>query len=193
MGTYGRNFDFRIPPDGDERFGRYCTPITGSKIPIGAPVVSDIPVGFNPLGLQVLKLAKGPQAPPKTGGGILLYEYAPAAFAGLDEHLVTYSDLDTVPLGAAAQVIHHPGVKAVLTNTANTPYPDFTAQFRSGPRVMVAGLGATPSVGVGDFLTPSSGDDVNGYWEKTASATNAWLVVTKVDSARQEVEAEMLF
>jgi hypothetical protein len=57
---------------------------------------------------------------------------------------------------------------------------------------MVAGLGATPTLQVGDYLTPGTGNDSAGYWAETASAANAWLVVTLVDSARQEVEAELL-
>ena len=196
MSTYGRNFAFRIPPDGDERFGRYSVPATGTKFPIGAPVVADTPVTpttTGPLGLQVVKLAKGPQAPPKAGGGLVVYEFGPAAFAGVDPFLVTFSDLDQVPLGAAVQVVHHPGIKVAFTNTSNAAYPDFTATFRSGPRVMVAGMGATPSVAVGNYLTPSSGDDTDGYYETNGTAANAWLTVTSVDVGRQEVEAEMAF
>lgn len=193
MGSYGRNFDFRIPPDGDERFGRFCVPAAGSRIPQGAPLKSDYTAGVNTLGLQLVELATGEQAPPKAGAGILVYEFAPAAFAGLDAQLVTYSDLDRAPLSAAVQVVHHPGVKVVFANTANSAYFDFSPTFQSGPRIMIAGLGATPSIHAGDLLSPGQGNDTDGYYIKTSTAANAWFIVTKVDAARQEVEAEMLF
>lgn len=193
MGTYGRNFEFRIPPDGNERLGRYSVPSTGSKLPIGVPVRADVSAGFNSIGLQLVELANGEQAP-KQDSGILVYEYGPAAYAGDDQNLITYSDKDTVPLGAAVQVVHHPGLKVVFTNTTNTAYADFTATFNSGPRVMVQGMGATPTLAVGNYLTPSSvSNDTVGYYMKTATASNAWFVVTKVDASRGEVEALMTF
>jgi hypothetical protein len=58
---------------------------------------------------------------------------------------------------------------------------------------MVAGLGATPTVAIGDYLTPGAGDDVSGYWAETATAANGWLVVTKVDADRGELEARLNF
>lgn len=193
MGTYGRNFEFRIPPDGDERYGRYCVPSTGNKLPIGVPVKATTNTA-NALGLQQVLLATGEQAPGKSGCGIAVYEYGPAAYAGVDPYLVTYSDRDTIPLGAAIQVVHHPGIKVVFTNTTNTAYVDFTATFQSGPRIMVNNaFAATPNISVGSYLTPGIGDDTNGYYQITTTAANAWFVVTKVDSTRLEVEAEMTF
>ena len=58
---------------------------------------------------------------------------------------------------------------------------------------MVAGLGATPTVVVGDYLRPGVGDDTSGYWTETATEADGWLVVTSVDATRQEVEARMTF
>jgi hypothetical protein len=51
-------------------------------------------------------------------------------------------------------------------------------------------MGATPTVKVGDLLSPGTGTDVAGYWAVNATAANAWLRVTNVDAARQMVEAE---
>ena len=34
---------------------------------------------------------------------------------------------------------------------------------------------------------------LTGYWVETATAANAWLVITAVDASRGEVEAEMTF
>lgn len=190
MSSYGRNIAFRKPPESENRDGRYCV---ATALALGVPVKIDNSAGFNTIGLQTLALATGAQAPVASGCGLIIYEYAPAAFAGNDPNLILYSDKDTAPAGGAVQLIHGVGVKVVFTNTDNAAYPDFTATFHSGPRVMVAGFGATPTVAVGDYLTPGVGDDTSGYWAETGSATNAWLRVTHIDTTRHEVEAEFLF
>ena len=53
-------------------------------------------------------------------------------------------------------------------------------------------LGATP-VEPGDMLTPGAGNDTDGYWKKTDTAGDAWLIVTKVDTNRGEIEALLNF
>lgn len=190
MSTYGRNFEFRVPPHGTNRAGRFCVPSTGTRIPIGAPVKADTGAGLNTLSLQTVALATGAQAPVKGLSGIAVYEYGPAAFAGDDPFLTTYSDKEDVPLAAAIQVVSGLDVKVVFRNTASSTF--LNTRSYTG-RTFVAGVGATPTVAVGDFLTPGDGNTTTGFWKKDASATNAWLVITKVDSARDEVEARMLF
>ena len=82
-------------------------------------------------------------------------------------------------------------VKIVLRNTSDETFLQTRAYTG---RVMVAGIGiATPTLAVGDYLTPGTGDDDNGYWAETATAANAWLVITKVDNDRGEVEARLTF
>ena len=188
--SYGRNFEFRVPPRSGERSGRYYLD-EASAIPIGAPVLVDVAGDEDDMGLLPVNLATGAQDRPKSGlGGIVVYEHAPAAYAGNDPYLTTYSDIDTVPVGKAVQVISGDTVKVVLRNTDDETFlntRDYTG------RVMVAGLGATLSLAVGDYLTPSDGDDDNGYWEETATESEAWLVVTKVDNDRGEVEARFAF
>lgn len=190
MGTYGRNFDFRIPPQSENRAGRFAAPASGTPIPIGAPVVTDLTAGSNALGLQVVKLATTGETPVGGRAGIAVFEYAPAAFAGDDPFLTTYSDKDTVPLGGALQVVSGPYVKVVFTNTVAR---SFLGQRNYAGRIMVAGLGATPTVVVGDFLAPGTGSDSAGYWAEVGSAASAWMIVTSVDTTRGEVEARMLF
>lgn len=206
MSTYGRNFEFRVPPRARERKGRFATPTTllsgsgaggGSAapqaglIPMGAPVIADNAAGVTPdMGLQVVKLATGAQAPLQGLSGIALFEYAPAAFAGFDPVLTTYSDLGVVPPGKALQVISGQDIKVVFTNVDTFV---FLGQRTYQGRTMVAGMGATPTVAVGNFLTPGSGDDADGYWAVTATEADAWLVVTGVDSVRQQVEAQLVF
>lgn len=187
--SYGKNFEFRVHPTSTNRSGRYYLSET-SAVVIGAPVVLNAD-GENDLGLAPVELATGSQAAPKPGkGGILVYEYAPAAFAGDDPQLVLYSDKDTAPAGAAVQVVNGADVKIVLRNTDDSTFLN-TRDYEG--RTMVAGLGATPTLAVGDYLTPGVGNDNSGYWAETGTAANAWLVITKVDAERGEVEARLAF
>jgi hypothetical protein len=192
MTTYGRNFGFRIAPQTENRFGRFSTPAAGNPIPIGVPVMADTGAGIDPLGNQILRVAPAGTLTTATAmAGILVYEYAPAAFAGFDPLLTTYSDLGVVPLGKAAQVIAgSPSVKFWL---ANTVAASFLGSRNYAGRTMVPGIGATPTVQVGNFLIPGTGDDVNGWWNSTATQAGAWAVITSVDTVRAEVEARILF
>lgn len=204
MATYGRNFGFRIAPRSESRAARFATNATALSgagtagtgatgsglIPIGAPVVADTAVGLDTLGRQIVKMPAASAAPIPGLSGIAVYEYGPAAFAGHDPQLDTYSDLGVVPPGAALQVVSGPYVKVVFTNT----WPEFFLMVRQYPgRQMVPGIGATPTVIVGDYLVPGQGDDTDGYWTSTGTAAGAWLVITGVDTVRLQVEARMLF
>lgn len=208
MATYGRNFDFRVPPLPQHRNGRHVAPATllsgsgagggtaaGSKsgaglIPIGAPVVWDLTAGQDGVLRQYVKLATIGEAPVVGQSGVLVYEYGPAAYAGHDPFTTTYSDLDAAPLGAPVVVVSGTEAKFVLTNTvANL----FLGVSSYPGRVMVNGFGATATVAVGDYLVPGNGNDTDGYWESQSSATGAWAVITGIDTTRLEVEARMLF
>jgi hypothetical protein len=188
MSTYGRNFEFRVPPEGAERAGRYS--LGGSDpLAIGAPVV--VTGATDASGrLVVTKAAADADKPLPGQGGVLVYEYGPAAYAGDDPQLTTYSDKSTVAVGEAVQVVNGDGVKVVLRNTAASTF--LTLRNYAG-RTMVAGLGATPTLQVGDKLCPGTGNDSAGYWKETSDAAKAWLVVTKVDTTRGEVEARLNF
>jgi len=59
--------------------------------------------------------------------------------------------------------------------------------------VMVAGVAATSTVEVGEFLTPGVGTDDDGYWAVTTDPTEAWLVVTHVDGSTGLCEAILNF
>jgi hypothetical protein len=209
MGTYGRNLEFRVPPISEYRMARYAanaTPLSGTGaagtgttgggyIPLGAPVIADTAAGLDSYGRQVVKLAtsadpSGDVPPPALGAGLAVYEWAPAAFAGTDPLLTTYSDLDYCPAGRAVQVVHGNHVKVVLFNTVAEL---FLGQRRYNGRNMVAGIGATPTVQIGNYLIPGQGDDVDGYWLSTATAAGAWMVITGIDLVRVSVEARMLF
>lgn len=188
--SYGRNFEFRVPPHGGQRGARYALADGVTGLPIGAAVAAT--GSEDDHGRLLVELAADGAAPVAGINGIAVYEHGPAAFAGDDPILTTYSDKDTVPADAAVQVVSGDTVKVVLRNTADRTFLN-TRSYEG--RTMVAGLGATPTVAIGDYLEPygASASDTNGYWKETATASNAWLVVTHVDSARNELEARMLF
>lgn len=190
MGTYGRNFEFRIPPRAERRHGRYSVPTTGTKIPMGAPVRATDDADPTALDLQPVTLLTSATPPVPGMCGLVLFEHAPAAFAGVDPFLTTYSDLGDVPLGSAVQVIHGSEIKVVFKNTVEN---DFLDARTYAARTMVAGMGATPTIAVGDLLTPGPGNDTDGYWQRTAVAANGWLRVVHLDLVRLEVEAEFVF
>lgn len=187
--SYGNNFEFRVSPKSSNRSGRYY--LADVELPIGVPVKLNAD-GENDLGLAPVELATGDQVAPKPGkGGVLVYEYGPAGYAGDDPSLTTYSDKDTAPAGAAVQVVNGIDVKVVLRNTEDETFLN-TREYTG--RKFVAGIGqATPSLVVGDYLTPGTGNDTDGYWAETSTAANAWLVITKVDNERAEVEARLAF
>lgn len=191
MSTYGRNFSFRVPPMPQQRAARYITPASGTVIPIGAPVMtSPSEIADSAENRIPVVLARGVVAPKQGHTGILVYEYAPSAFSGYDPVLTTYSDLDTAPLSAPVQLVSGTTVKVELRNTVSR---SFFGQRTYPGRIMVAGMGATPTVRIGDHLRPGLGDDTSGYWTETATAADAWLEVTDVDTARALVEARMTF
>lgn len=192
MPNYGRNFEFRVQPHGGQRAGRYKNPSTGSNIPLGAPARVDTAAGPDEDLRLRIGLASGASPEPRQGvAGIPVYEWAPNAFAGDDPLLVTYSDKDFIPAGEPCFLVSGEEVKVVLRNTAAN---NFYGQRTYPARTMVAGLGATPTVAVGDMLRPhNTPNDTNGYWVETSTRAEAWLVVTHVDTARQEVEARFLF
>lgn len=191
MSTYGRNFEFRVPPVHGQRGGRYASPDSSTLLVMGAPVVHD---GNDPddLGRLVMELATGAQAPPKSGlGGIAIYEHGLGYdVAGNDPALTTYSDYDTIPKNRGIQVIAGERIKVVLKNTEDRTFLQ-TRDYEG--RTMVAGLGATLTLAVGDYLTPGTGNDTAGYWTETADVANAWLVVEKVENDRLAVECRVLF
>lgn len=186
MSNYGRNFEFRVSPRHGDRSGRYY--VGGSTaIPIGAPVVTNGTV--NSAGQQEVVLATGATAKPLPGkGGILIFEWAPDAWKGLDPLEQTYSDFTTAPVGAVVQVVGGADVKVCLRNTSDSTFLNTRAYTG---KTMVTDLSA--SVGVGEYLTAGAGNDDDGYWALTSTAANIWLVVTRVDTNRGEVEARLNF
>lgn len=193
MSTYGRNFDFRVPPKSGERGGRYALDAAGAAtVQIGAPVILKDGTS-DASGRLYVAVADGDQAIPKSGmGGVMVYEYGPAAYAGYDTQITTYSDLGTAAAGAAVQVITGKQVKIVLKNTLATTF--LQSRSYSAVKMVDETLGATPTLAVGDYLGPANSPSAsNGYWQKTSTAANGWLVVVSIDATRGEVEARLNF
>lgn len=199
MSSYGRNFECRIPPVHGSRGGRFYLPAGDSAVnlPIGVPVVVDTN-GDPSVELSnalPVALATGETVIPAPGlGGIVVYEHAPAAYAGFDPVLTTFSDIDFVPVGKMCQVLQGGEVKVTLRNTVDRVF--LHSRDYKG-RTMVDGMGATPTVGIGDLLGPGDGDGESGgsgsYWTVTSDATKGWLVVVNVDAARGEVDCRLNF
>lgn len=182
-----RNFTFRVPPVHGQRGSRYV--LAGSTaLTSGVPVL--VGTGNDGLGRQEVTLATGDQAIPLAGkGGILVFENI--NFDGYDQVITTASDVDLAQVGEAVQVVSGKGIKVALTNTTETSF--LTRSGYPKARIMVAGVGATPTVAVGDKLAPGTGNDSAGYWAETSTAANAWLTVTSVNASTGVVEAVLNF
>lgn len=188
MGSYGRNVDFRVTPLEMQRRGRILQDDT-ADIAIGAPFVVADAAPTDDLWTDAMpaKLATGAQAPKRGMCGIGIYEWLD--FNQFDPEYTTYSDRDLIPMKKEFQLVSGAGVKLVFRNTADRKFMGIR-NYKG--RIMVAGMGATPTVKVGDYLSPGTGNDTAGYWASSTSA-NGWLHVTNVDPRRQEVEAEFIF
>lgn len=157
---------------------------------IGAPVV--VTGDYDSLGRAEVELAAADAAKPTPGqGGILVFEHAPSAYAGDDVLLTTYSDKGLAPAGKAVQVISGTTVKIVLRNTDDTTFLH-VRDYAGRSMVLPANLGLTP-VEQGNMIGVGAGDDTDGYWKKVTTEGDAWLIVTKVDTNRGELEAFLNF
>lgn len=173
-----RNFQFRVSPRNGERGSRFVLDSTSDALPQGVPVITTGDVDAT--GRAIVELATTEQAKPKAGqGGILVYEQF--RYDGTDTAITTYSDMDTVPAGRGVQVVTGENRVKVAYKTTSAEAFYGRADYPTA-RVMVAGAGATPTVAVGDYLTPGVGSDGAGYWAETSTAANGWLVVTSVDT-----------
>jgi hypothetical protein len=182
--SYTRNFGFR-DFTGIIRDGRNKVPASGltgvdaSGFLIGTAVVVD---SANP---GQLKRPTSGDAPTALSG-IVVYEHI--QFQGVDPFLTTQYDapFQVAPLGRFAQMVHGPGVKVWLKNTADKPLYDGRVQTGQS---MVTGIAiATPTIAVGDYIGPGS----NGLWIE-CDAAHGWLQVEYANNTTGLVEARFTF
>jgi hypothetical protein len=187
MSNYGRNFEFRIAPERGQRNGRYVN-ATGGELVLGTPIGGTGVI--DELEREEIEAVTGATVPVPGRHGILIVEHTGVTgIQGRDPFLNGFSDADKALVNQQVMMVSGSEVKVVLRNTADRTF--LNTRSYAG-RVMVAGLGATPTLAVGDYLTPGTGDDDAGYWAE-GTAANGWLVITNVDAARGEVEARLTF
>jgi hypothetical protein len=126
--------------------------------------------------------------------GILWYEHDSQTFndprfGGAAGQLP--QDLDTAPRGRMVQVLRGRGAKVWFRNTgANETEPGLHYSNDRAAVTMVFGVGSVSSdLVVGDKL---GWDATNNYWTATTTAAEQVLVVTRVNDALLEVDAELL-
>lgn len=197
----GRNFQPRQTPFPEQRQSRFFA--EASDICIGAPVVWD-PTGGpdgdgrDGDGRTVMVLADGAQAPQP---GLCGVAYAELEYIwARNQYSVLTSEVDVamIPAGIAFQVWSGTNVKLWYKNTAAESVGPVGVYMENtyAARAMIApaALGATPTITKGSLLTPaSSPSDSNGYWQKTSTASEAWLRVVEVDLDNDEVEVVLAF
>lgn len=107
---------------------------------------------------------------PSPACGVVVYEHIQRM--GSDPFTTTALDFEVVPAGQFAQVMRGPGVKVWFKN--NEDHTSYDGKTRQG-RSIVDGIGATPTIAVGDFLTVKA----DGTYVK-GTAENGWFLVEQV-------------
>lgn len=122
--------------------------------------------------------------------GILWYEHDSQTLVGQAVPSLA-QDNDHAPHGRLVQVLHGPGAKVWLRNTAAaTTEPGLNFPNNREAVTMVDGLGgASPSITVGDLL---AWDSTNGYYTATTDLTEAVLRVTAVYNDTATCDAVIL-
>jgi len=169
---YTRNFGIRSF-ENLVRNGRFRT-AAGSSHVIGAPVMIDSATpGF-------MKAADAGAAV-NLGCGIVVYEHLL-----LTEIKQTYSDLNTVPGGAYAQIVHGPGAKVWFRDTPSKVMYDGTTQAAGD---LLASSIVLADLDPGMLLTP----DGSGKYKVAGSNDGKWLTVEQVNVSTGVVEARFNF
>jgi len=170
---YSRNFGMRSF-ENIVRDGRFRT-AAGSAHVIGAPVVLD---SNTPGFLE----AAGAGAAPGPAAGVVVYEHLLPT-----EIKQTSSDLNTVPGGVYAQIVHGPGAKVWFKNTASKTMYDGDVHAAAG---LLASSVVVANLKPGDALTP----DGSGKFKVANGTTDGeWFVVEQANSSTGVVEARFTF
>lgn len=187
MGNYGRHVNVCQPPLAEHRAGQY---IAGEDLVQWCPVVAS----GNPDANGQIEVNKetGATVPLIGVHGLVCYEQPDANFVGYDPLLTRASDMGDIPAGSSVQLVRGPETVLEFRN-----FPEVTSfhGMRDYPaRIVIAGVSiATPTLAVGNLLTPGVGDDTDGYWAETANEDEGWLRVQSIDTDLGLVVAQVLF
>lgn len=170
---YTRNFGMRSF-ENVVRAGRFRAPTSALTVSDGTDELGRILIGtavvLDDANPGFVKRPDANQAPSPLCG-LAVYEHIQVR--GVDPGLSTPQDFEHVPPGQYVQVMRGPGAKVWFKNTSDKNLYDGRAQQG---RTLVAGLGATPTVAVGDFLTVTA----DGTFAE-GDASNGWFVVEQVE------------
>lgn len=164
--SYGKYFEFRVPPQSGQRAGRYSL---ATATNIGGPVVASGSVDAD--GVQpVVAATAGVNKPTPGQGGILVYEHL-----FTDGPLEVNSDKHQAPAGSYVQVVSGSEVKVALRNDGTVDMVDLT------------------SLSVGDGLMPDTGG--LWQKSDNGDGTDDWLIVSSIETVGTEtvVEARVNF
>jgi hypothetical protein len=173
------------------REGRFRAPASGTELKLGTLVQIDAsdPDRIEQADATNVAIGGSGNAAAQLCG-ILWYEHDSQTFnsppfggaaGGLPQ------DLDTAPNGRMVQVLHGPGTKVWLRNTADsTTEPGLNYANARAAVTMVNSIG---TVSVDDLL----GWDPTGYWAVTTDLTEAVLRVTALDTnGSDSLDAEFI-
>ena len=191
MSTLGRFFEFQVSPQPEDRLGGFKTGAT--PIPQGAPVRRPSATVTKDAidGLIAVELATA-ASPPKLGEtGLCVWEQ-PYPNIQLNVAPITRSsDFVDAPKRTAIQVVHGTYVEMVFRNLSDEDLAfEGLAEYDGRNMVNPTDLA---SMEIGKLLTPGVGNDTDGYWAVTATASEAWLRVIDFDVDAGFVAATQLF
>lgn len=179
---YTRNFGVRDFTN-IVRNGRFKTPASfaAGEGTVNGEALIGTAVQLDPANPGTLKRPAANQEP-DASCGIVVYEHI--QWKGTDPALTASVDFETAPPNSYVQIVRGPGTKVWFNNTSDKELYDGRSQ---AGRTLVAGVSqATPSVAVGDYLTPAA----DGTWQE-GTAANGWFLVEQVEGDR--VECRFLF
>ena len=161
--SYSRNFGMRSF-ENIVRDARFRTPV-GSTILIGSPVVID------PLAPGFVKAAPS-AAPLGAGSGVAVYEHI--QHSGVDPALLDYSayPFNTVPANQYVQIVHGPGAKIWLKNTA--AHTGYDGRVRVAESLLT--IADFTALKPGDGLTPNG----DGTFKKASGSDPVWLTIEQI-------------
>lgn len=191
MSTLGRFAEFQVSPQPEDRLGGFKT---GSvAIPQLAPVRRPSATTTKDIidGLVAVELATAASTPKLGETGLCVWEQ-PYPNLLLDQPgIKRASDYIDAPRRTAIQVVHGTYVEVVFRNLSSEDLL-FEGLGEYDGRNMVNPTDLA-TLELGDLLTPGVGNDTDGYWAVTSTASEAWLRVIDVDASVGMVAASVLF